>query len=126
MPKSIRKPLRASGGNLVVLPVRFYPDTANNPSTIVDPGNIVASIVHSADGKYTITFNETFAEIVNVVCSMSVVGDSTDATAQGGVEDEAAGTVVVKTKAGATNTDFAADANTHVNLLLTIREVAVP
>lgn len=124
MPRSIRKPIRASGGGLVLMPIRFYPDTANDPTTIEDPGNIVSAIAHTATGKYTITLNETPFDVVNVLCSMTVVGDSTDATAQGGVESGA--TVVVKTKAGATNTDFAADANTHVDVLLVVKELDIP
>jgi len=120
----VRKPIRASGGGLVLLPIRFYPDTANDPTGIEDPGNIVSGIVHTATGKYTITLNETPYNIVSVYPSISVVGDSTDATAQGGVESGA--TIVVKTKAGATNTDFAADADTHVDVLVLVKENDVP
>lgn len=109
----------AFGGGLSLAFIRFYPDTANDPP-IEDPGGIVSGIVHTATGKYTITLKETPFNVVAAFASMAVVGDATDATAQGGVESGA--TVVVKTKAGGTNTDFAADDDTHVDVLLVVKD----
>lgn len=112
-----KNPLRTGARRCFVEVVRFYPNTDANPA-YDDDGGVVDSIVHSATGKYTITLKDFPHRVLAVVPSMSVVGDATDATAQGGVEVSTSGTIVVKTKAGATNTDFAANANTHVDVLI--------
>lgn len=119
MTKQAKYPVKAANGGLTLYALRFFPNTAADPS-VEDVDGIVSSVVHSATGKYTVTLDESPRDIVAVLCSMSVVGDSTQATAQGGVEGS--GTVIVKTKAGATNTDFAADADTHVDVLILARD----
>lgn len=112
-----KNPLRTGARRCFVEVIRFYPDTAEDPA-YDDDGGVVASIVHTATGKYTLTLRDFPHRILAVVPSITVVGDATDATAQGGVEVPTSGTVVVKTKAGGTNTDFAANANTHVDVLI--------
>ena len=116
----MQNPLKTSGKRVRIEVIRFYPDTANDPSTVEDPGGLVSSVVHTATGKYSITLKDPPYNILGVFCSMSVVGDATDATAQGGVESGAV--VVVKTKAGSSNTNFAADADTHVDVLLLLTD----
>ena len=114
--------MRSHGGGLFVDTIRFFPDTAADPA-FEDTGGIVSSIAHTATGKYTITFRKPIFDIKCACVSMAVVGDATDATAQGGVETST--TMVVKTKAGGTNTNFAADANTHVDIVLVTKRNAV-
>lgn len=110
---------RSSEGDLHYVPVRFYPDTAEDP---VWEGSkeYIASVVHSATGKFTITLAFLPHDIRAVLCSLSAVGDSTDAYAQGGVETSNQ-SVVVKIKTGTSNTNLAADADTHVDVLLVLK-----
>jgi hypothetical protein len=112
-----KNPLRTGAKRCFVEVVRFFPNTAADPA-YTDDGGVVSSIVHTDTGKYTITLRDLPYRILAVVPTISVVGDATDATAQGGVESTTAGTIVVKTKTGSANADFAADASTHVDVLI--------
>lgn len=122
MAQTAYRMLAASGG-LVFATIRFFPDTASDPA-VEDPGGIVSTIVHTATGKYTITLKEAPFNIVACVASIAVVGDSTNAYAQGGVESGA--TIIVKTKADGTNTDFAEDDDTHVDVILVLKTNTSP
>ncbi len=116
--------LRCMGGGVFVCFGRFYPDTANDPTGLRSTGSFVSAVEHTATGKYTLTLRDTPYQLLAVIPSISVVGDATDATAQGGVED--GNTIVIKTKAGGTNTDFAADDDTHVDFMIVFRNADRP
>lgn len=108
-------------GELVICPFSFATNGALDPAAASNKGDILSSVVHTATGKYTCTISAIGFEIVAVTADSQNVGDATDMSCQVGVitrNSDGTGTIVVKTKAGATNTDFAADANTRVNVVV--------
>lgn len=126
MPDGTAFNLRARGIKLTQVFIRFYPNSTTDP-TYDDPGDAVASIAHSATGKYLITLNQAWQNLVNAQLSIQLDGDSEDLYPVMGDVDLSAKTIYVLTKTGTSNTDSgAADANQSVSVCLTFQEATVP
>lgn len=108
---------KCSQGSVVMVPLKISPNGTGTP-TIADNGGY-ATVARSDTGKFTITLLARHYSIVAATFGLSVVGDSTDLYPQGGVQT--ATTVVVKLKTGTANTDIAADADTHLDVVLWLK-----
>ena len=101
--------------------IRFFPDTANAPTTTAQDIKGVASIARSAQGVFLITMKSAHKRLLTAQATVQL-STAADLVAQFGdvsnLGTSTATTVVVRLNAGATPTDMAANANNSVSVTL--------
>lgn len=102
--------------------IRFFPDTANDPSVVYDPNDDVASVVHTSTGLFTVTLNYPVKRVLMADAQIQLATVGTDRKAViGPIANEgtaSALTVQVAVLAVAAVTDIAANANNSIMLQL--------
>lgn len=112
-----------------VLPKRirfaFRPDGTNNPSVIRDPGDMVASVVFSTTGRWTVTMRDAYRSVIFADAAIRMVS-ATDIRGQiSGVANEgtsSALSLVVRALAGATETNISSDAQNWIQVVLDVED----
>lgn len=131
-------PLRAAGNDLVVVAFSFAPNTAVDPGvtgtlasglvTGTANGQELFSIVHTATGVFTITFNEAYAELVAAPLPGIQLAANLDLKAQWGTYTPATASakakIVLNVLAVNTLTDIAAGAQSRIHCTLIFRQTS--
>jgi hypothetical protein len=101
--------LRTIGGKVRVVAARARLNGSSDGVLEENPGNLVASVVHSATGLYTVTLAEAYQKALYLGAHYGAAGDGSDLYAQCDDDEGGSGatprTVVVRLKTGASNTD---------------------
>ena len=97
----------------------FYTNGSSDPSNTTALGKQVGTVARTSAGKFTLTLTNRFPAIVGVFPAVGTAADDVDLYPQADLSGYAAsGTIIVKLKTGATNTDLAAGTNNMVSLLV--------
>ena len=110
MKTSVRE-VKGNGNRPRLVCFSFYPQNTDPPTIRSDPSDVVNTVVRSAAGKFTVTLRGQYPVGVAVNACLTTEEDNRDMFAQGGAFSPNAaggGTLVVKLKTGANNTDLAA------------------
>lgn len=127
-------PFQAFGNDLVALFVSFAPNTAVDPGVAgtlsagaisgTANGQELVSIIHTATGKFTITFKKAYPEMLAAFAHIQLSANADLKTQLGPYVPSSAGanpTVVVNVLAVNTLTDIAANANNRISCLFIFR-----
>lgn len=128
-------PLTAAGNDFCLVPVSFAPNAANDPGitgtlsaglvTGTANGQEVASIVHTATGQFTITFNEAYPELMGAFASIRLNANldlKTQFQIYTPATSSAKAKIVLNILAVNTLTDIASNANNRVDCLFIFRK----
>jgi archaellin len=118
-------PVKGNGYDARRVSFRFFPDTANDPTTVYDPNNDVASIVHTSTGLFTVTMAYPVYRVLSATATLQLatVGVVRDvkigatSTTEGNLGDLA---FTVSTTNGASAVDIAADPDNSISVALTL------
>lgn len=76
-------------------------------------------------GEFTVTFESKYVDLVKCGAWLQLAA-AADHGAQCGAYDASAGTLIIRTQVGATETDVAANANNRVNFSCTFSDMQAP
>ena len=117
--------IRCYGRQYVVVFAVFYPQATSAPTLAANQSRGVASVARSAAGRFLLTLDDPHHHLVAAIATTQLA-TAADMQAQIGtisnLGSSSATTVVVRTIAGATETDIAANANNSVSVLLVFGE----
>jgi hypothetical protein len=104
---------------------RFFPDTANDPSTIYDPNGDIASIVHTSTGLFTVTLGYPVPRVMAATATLQLatVGVARDVKigATSTTENTSSNlSFTVSVTNGASAVDIAADPDNSISVALAL------
>jgi hypothetical protein len=130
-----RQTLEGPHKSEVILNGKFNPNGSSNPTSAMIFGNWIASVAHSATGKWTITMKTPFKGAAGWHSCQVSLGSSTDqpeVSVRHGAIDLSAGTIVVfasdedDTSGISAAADIAYDAATFISVSLSVKYDKVP
>lgn len=117
----------------------FNEPRAGNPETVFLTGSFApagtgavtdvkgrgVSVARTGAGAFLVTLRQKYNHLLSAVGSVQLAS-AADMAVQFGAYDASAGTLVLRTQAGATPTDISANANNRVHFTLALQKTSLP